>query len=71
MGQPGYRLAIGRERVDVRRGGPDLALRIYAQAMRLTDDERVDPAALVAGEKANKGQKAAVVSIGPARERAA
>ncbi len=50
---------------------PDLALRVYAQAMRLSDDERDQLAGLVAGEKAHKGTKGKVVPIERARARAA
>jgi integrase len=50
---------------------PDLALRVYAQAMRLTSAERADLEALVGGEKANQGQKAAVLPLAEARGRAA
>jgi integrase len=50
---------------------PNLALRIYAQAMRLSDEEREQLAALVAGEKAHKGTKGEVVPIERARARAA
>jgi integrase len=50
---------------------PNQALRIYAQAMRLSDDEREQLAALVAGEKAHKGTKANVVPIRAARVRVA
>jgi integrase len=50
---------------------PDMAPRIYAQAMRLSEDERDELAALVAGEKARKGTKGEVVPIERARGRAA
>jgi integrase len=50
---------------------PNLALSIYAQAMRLNDDEREQLAALVAGEKAHKGTKGEVVPIEQARAKAA
>ena len=50
---------------------PDLVLKVYAQAMRLTEDERDQLAALVAGEKARKGTMADVVPIGPGRRLAA
>jgi integrase len=50
---------------------PDLALRVYAQAMRLSDEERDQLGELVAGEKADKGRKGQVVPIERARGRAA
>ena len=50
---------------------PALALRVYAQAMRLSDDERDQLAALIDGEKARKGTKGEVVPIERARRRAA
>ena len=50
---------------------PDLALRLYAQAMRLTDEERADLAALVAGEKAHNGTQGEIVPIERARRKAA
>jgi integrase len=50
---------------------PDLAVRVYAQAMRRDADERDELAALIAGEKAHKGTKGAVVRIERARRRAA
>jgi integrase len=50
---------------------PALALRVYAQAMRLDADEREELATLIAGEKAHKGTKGAVVPIERARRRVA
>lgn len=51
---------------------PALALRVYAQALRLSDDERDQLAALVAGaEKAHKGTRGQVVPIERARGHAA
>jgi integrase len=50
---------------------PNLALRVYAQVMRLTDDDRRELAALVDGEKAHKGANGEVVPIERARGRAA
>lgn len=49
----------------------NLALRIYPQVMRLSDDERQELVELVAGEKARKGTKGEVVPIERARVRAA
>jgi integrase len=56
---------------EIGHASPNLALRIYAQAMRLSDEEREQPAALVAGEKAHQGTKGEVVPIERARARAA
>jgi integrase len=51
---------------------PALALEVYAQTMRLSDDERDQLADLVVGsEKARKGTKGEVVPIDRARRRAA
>ena len=50
---------------------PNLALRIYAQVMRLSEDEKQELVALVAGEKARKGTKGEIVPIERARARAA
>jgi integrase len=56
---------------EIGHASPNLALRIYAQAMRLSDEEREQPAALVAGEKAHQGTKGEVVPIERAKARAA
>ena len=56
---------------EMRHTSPDLALRVYAQTMRLSDGERDGLAALVAGEKADKGRHGDVVPIERARGRAA
>jgi integrase len=50
---------------------PNLALRIYAQVMRLSDDEREQLGELVAGEKAHKGTRGQIVPIRSARTRVA
>jgi integrase len=50
---------------------PNLAPRVYAQAMRRHADERDELAALIAGEKAHKGTKGAVVPIEEVRRRVA
>ena len=42
---------------------PDLALRVYAQAMRRDTDERDKLAALFAGEEAHKGTKGEIVPV--------
>jgi integrase len=49
----------------------ELALRVYAQAIRLDAQERDQLAALVTGEKAHKGTQGQVVPIERARGRAA
>jgi integrase len=56
---------------DMGRTSPDLTLRVYAQAMRLTDSERGELVALMGGEKARKGTNGAVVPMGRGRTRAA
>jgi hypothetical protein len=50
---------------------PTLALKVYAQTMRRSEDEQAQPAALMDGEKERKGTKAEVVPIAQAKGRAA
>ncbi len=50
---------------------PALALKVYAQAMRRSEDEQAQLAALMDGEKARQGIRADVVAIEQAKGRAA
>jgi hypothetical protein len=50
---------------------PALALRVYAQTMRRSEDEQTQLTDLMDGKKAPRGKKADVMPIGQAKGRAA